>query len=84
MAEWITTNRPTGEVLKHASAPIWIVHYGPTNRMGEHWQAYRAIAYIPKGRDPWSVDNKRIGPDSGFRSLEEAKQAAEQCLTETS
>lgn len=82
--DWISTDRPTGEVLKHAREPYWVVHYGETNRMGEHWQAYKAIAHIPKGREPWSVDNRRIGPDSGFKSLEEAKQAVEQCLTATS
>ena len=74
---WQNTNRKTGEVLLHTEKPVWVVHYEATNRHGEHWQAYRAVLPVPKGREPWSNDNRRIGPETGFKSQEEAMNAAD-------
>lgn len=34
-----------------------------------HWQAYKAVKRVPTGKLPWSVDNRRIGPEHGFRRL---------------
>ena len=77
MSEWIETDRPHGVCWVHSEKPVWVVHYGQTNRMGEHWQAYKAVAHIPKGRQPWTVDNRRLGGENGFSSFEAAKQAGE-------
>jgi hypothetical protein len=56
----------------HASKPLWVVHYPATMDRAEHWQGYRAVAKLPAGRDPWTVDNRRIGSERGFASLEAA------------
>jgi transcriptional regulator with XRE-family HTH domain len=34
--------------------------------------AYRAVAHVPKDRDPWTIDNRRIGSPDGVRTLKEA------------
>lgn len=66
-------NRPTGLVLIHRTAHVWIVHYEVTGNMKPSFYcAYRAAAHVPKGRDPWAVDNKRIGSQEGVRTLKEA------------
>lgn len=61
----------------HRSKPVWVVHYQATQDRAEHWQGYRAVAKVPAGRDPWTVDNKRIGTERGFASLDAALAAAE-------
>lgn len=69
--------RPTGPVWKHATKPVWIVYYAAILgvRAG-HFQAYRAVAPVPAGREPWSVDNRRIGAEGrGFKTLNEAAKA---------
>lgn len=70
-------HRPHGDCWLHDAKPVWIVHYPATDVRGEHYQAYRTVAPIPKGRQPWTVDNRRIGTDRGFATLDEAVQAAE-------
>lgn len=58
--------------------PVWIVFYPAVEgvRAG-FYQAYRAVRPVPAGRDPWSVDNRRIGhADHGFPTLEAAMEAA--------
>ena len=74
---WTPTNRPTGEILVHSEKPVWIVHYQATQVKGEHWQAYKAVLPVPIGRIPWSVDNRRVGSDMGFQTLEAAMEAGE-------
>ena len=64
------------EVWRHKSKPHWIVHYPSTKVRGAHYQAYRAVEKVPQGHGPWTVDNRRMGGDDGFESLESAMQAA--------
>lgn len=63
-------------VWLHETKPHWIVHYPATRVTGEHYQAYRSVERIPAGRKPWTVDNRRIGTQDGYRTLDEAMQAA--------
>ena len=64
----------------HKTAPVWIVHYeaieGSRDFRHEFWQPYRAIAKVKRGAKVWSADNKRIGTEAEFRSLEAAMAAA--------
>lgn len=63
-------------VYARRDAPVWVVHYPATMDRAEYWQGYRAVAKVPAGRAPWAVDNRRIGSDRGFPSLEAAIAAA--------
>lgn len=65
----------------HESAPVWIVHYAATNVRREFWQAYRAVAHLPRGRRPWAVDNRRLNAD-GYPSLKSAMQAASEFINQ--
>lgn len=60
----------------HNAKPVWVVHYPATQDRAEFWQGYRAVVKVPSGRMPWTVDNRRIGSDRGFPSLEAALVAA--------
>ena len=60
----------------HKDKPVWIVEYEGTRVRGKHYQAYRAVLPVPVGRDPWTIDNHRIGSEDGFQTLEEAAEAA--------
>ncbi len=73
---FIETTRPTGVIWQHETKPHWIVHYPGTRVRGEHYQAYRAVARVPAGRNPWTVDNRRIGSEDGFATLEMAIHVA--------
>jgi hypothetical protein len=66
----------------HSDKPVWITRYDavPGVRL-ECWHAYRSVKAPPKGRLPWTVDNKRIGSAEGFPSLESAIEAVEAWLT---
>lgn len=61
----------------HNTKPVFVTHYEATDVRSEHWQAYRAATTVPAGRMPWTVDNRRIGSDRGFPSLDAALAAAE-------
>lgn len=67
------------KVWKHKTKPVWVCHFSAIE--GKHagyYQAYRAVCPVPKGRQPWSVDNRRIGhPDHGFPTLEAAMEACQ-------
>lgn len=72
-------DRDCGKVLLHKSKPCWIVFYEAIAgvRMG-FYQAYRAVAHVPSGRMPWTVDNRRIGDvNHGFPTAELAMEAIE-------
>jgi hypothetical protein len=80
MAKFNKVERDCGFVWMHDSAPVWIVKYdaittGP-HRRAAFYQAYRAVQPVPKGRMPWSIDNRRIGTEDGFATLTAAQQAA--------
>lgn len=67
-------------VWVHRTAPVWIVQYeaieGSRGFQREFWQPYRAIGKVERGAAVWSANNKRIGDEAEFRSLDAAMQAA--------
>lgn len=70
-------HREHGDCWLHDAKPAWIVHYQATQDRAQFYQAYRTVARVPAGRDPWTVDNRRIGTERGFPTFDEAAQAAE-------
>lgn len=72
-----TVNRPHGSALLNRVKQMWIVEYQQSRVRPHHWQAYQPVVSVPKGRDPWTVDNRRIGPEDGFLTLEDAVAAVE-------
>jgi hypothetical protein len=66
---------PTGTVWMHDSGMIWIRHYDLVNH--PFFQAYRALRKPKAGQMPWAVDNKKIGTERGFMTLDQAIQEAE-------
>lgn len=74
---WETMSRPTGDVLLHSEKAVWIVHYPATYRSGEHWQTYVAIEPVKNRKTPWSVNNRRLGSEHGFPTLDAAKAAGD-------
>lgn len=81
---FILKQRPTGEYWEHDSAPLWIVEYGAVLGVRRAcFKAYRAIERVPAGRNPYSFDNRVLGPREGFESLEEAKEYCESHVAES-
>jgi hypothetical protein len=58
----------------HNEHPVWIRYY-PLART-PYWQAYRSLKKPKAGQMPWAVDNKKIGDENGFKTLEDAEQNA--------
>lgn len=79
LAQFKRVFRNYQSILEHKQKPVWIVAYREydTGRV-KFWQAYKVKEYlhVPKGRAPWSIDNRRIGTDKGFRTLRDAIMAA--------
>lgn len=71
-------DRPHGSCLLHNSKHVWIVEYPATRQRAKFWQVYQPIAHVPAGRDPWTINNKRIGPEDGFQTLEAAIAAGDE------
>lgn len=69
-------DRNAGTTWLCDTRPVWVVHYPTTPARNEFYQAYKAIQPVPRGRMPWTVDNRRIGTDQGFRTLQDAMGAA--------
>lgn len=61
----------------HENGKVFIRQVPPTIKTQMHYRAYKAIAPVPAGRMPWTVNNTRIGSDNGFKTLEEAAEAGE-------
>lgn len=61
----------------HNCKPVFIRQVPPTVKTQMHFRAYKAIAPVPAGRAPWTVNNVRIGSEHGFKTLEEAAAAGE-------
>lgn len=65
----------------HKTAPVWIVHYSAIedSQSFRHafYQPYVATVPLKKGRMVWAHDNKRVGNEGAFRTLEDAMRAAE-------
>ena len=59
----------------HKEKAVWIIEYRETRNRAKHYQAYRAIHPVPKGRMPWTIDNRRIGSEDGFQTLTQAMEA---------
>ena len=65
-------------ILMHNTKPIWIVFYEAHKGIrAAFYQAYKAIHPVPKGRNAWSIDNRRVGDEDGFETLEAAMAAVE-------
>ena len=75
---FIKKQRLTGEYFEHDEHPVWCVFYPATSVKPAHWQGYKAIEVVKKGRNPYSVDNRRVGDEIGFASQEECEKA---CLS---
>lgn len=43
----------------HRDSNTWITRY-PHSADGELFIAYQAVAKVPRGRQPWTVDNRRL------------------------
>lgn len=62
---------------QHNAKHVFVVEYAATRNKAPHWQAYRAIQPVPKGRKPWTIDNRRIGSEDGFQTLDDALHAGD-------
>jgi hypothetical protein len=76
-ANWKELTRPVGTYWQHDQYPVWVVHYPATHRAAAHYQGYKAVERVPNGRVPFTVDNRRVGPEFGFKTLDEAMIACE-------
>jgi hypothetical protein len=84
MDNFTLVERETGKVWLHNDKPVWVVHYECMDRRDDFWQAYRAVARVPKNRMPWTVDNRRVCQDKrGYRSLQDALAAADATVLNT-
>ena len=74
-------DRGCGSIWVHKSKPSWVVFYNETNDSRSFYQAYTVMDYclpVPKYRNCWSLDNRRIGNEkTGFASLDAAFAAIE-------
>ena len=47
-------------IIVRTDSPVWIVRYPAIKGVRKaFWQVYRACVNVPKGREPWAVDNRR-------------------------
>lgn len=78
--------RPHGEAWLHETAPVWVVKYDGVPESNTHrydsWQVYKAVERVPAGRDPWTVDNRRLGGESGWATSEQAFRAARDAVAD--
>lgn len=79
MSNFKVVRRPSGKVWLHKRAAVWVVAYPaiPGARLA-CWQAFFSVQKVPKGHDPWAVDNRRVGGVDGFPSLDAALAVADQ------
>ena len=70
--EFHVVSRPHGDRWVHKQQDFWVVFYPFLMECGKPaFFAYRSLAPT-KGRDPWSVANKKVGE---FKTLDEAMSA---------
>jgi hypothetical protein len=76
---WNLVHRPTGSCWAHDSLPVWVVAYPATLDRATFHQGYIATAKLIHGQHPCEggVDNRRVGGERGFASLQEAQDATE-------
>jgi len=72
LENYSNVERPHGSCLLHNDKHVWIVEYAATRVRPRHWQTYTAIHPVPNGRDPWTINNRRLGPEDGIETLEKA------------
>jgi len=70
------THPPYG-AWRHDKKPVWVVEYSETRDRSKHYQTYKAIHAVPNSRKPWSINNRRVGTEDGFKTLEQALEAGE-------
>lgn len=69
----LSTAASCGPLWVHDTCPIWVSFYPEVEGVRPaHFIPYRAIEPVPAGRKPWTVNNRRIGSDRGFGSLDAA------------
>lgn len=71
-----------GKCFIRQDSACWVVFYPATSKSIEYWQAYKAIKKTKEPMKPWCVDNRRIGKEDGFKSLEDAVAAADSVQAE--
>lgn len=77
MSDFTQIHEPHGDHWLHADGRHFISHFEAVDGVrAEYFQTYTSKDQPPKGRMPWTVDNRRIGRDGyGFPTLEAAMQA---------
>lgn len=82
-SDFTIIEQPYGSHWLHADGRHFISFYPLVEGVrAAHYQAYSSKAKPPKGRYPWTVDNRRIGRDGyGFPTLEEAMRACSEDVT---
>jgi hypothetical protein len=81
--EFELVKRPHGDCVRMTGQPIWIVYYGPVDGYRtERWYAFKSVERIPKGRDPWTVDNRRLCKGGGFLTFRDAVAACRAAIAE--
>lgn len=93
----MTRDTPSGEAFApverggetiwvHKSCPVWIVHYDAIEDSQsfrhEFFQPYIAIEPLKRGRQVWAHNNKRVGKEAAFRTLDEAMFAALEAVSQ--
>ena len=77
----IQTTHTRQHIWLHASGTRWVTGYEPIGDRTQTFRAYRAIEHVPKGRLPWTVDNRHIG--GSYRTLDAALTAVLECRAES-
>ncbi len=72
LENYTTVDRQHGSCLLRNDKPVWIVEYSETRTRPKRWQVYEPMHPVPKGRDPWTINNRRLGPEDGIATLEQA------------
>jgi hypothetical protein len=85
-ADFVEVDRNGQKVWLHKTRPVWIVYYeaidGSQSFRYAFWQPYKAIAPVPRGRMPWTINNVKIGKEGACRSLEAAFELATSATAE--
>ena len=73
-------------VWVHKTAPVWICHYeaieDSQSFRHEFYQPYVPVEKLKPGRAVWAHNNKRVGKEGAFRTLEAAMQAAVEAVAQ--
>ncbi len=73
--DFALVERSHGVAWLNLNAPVWIRRYEAVSGIREEeFRIYKSVEKVPKGRDPWTVDNRCVG--GVFHTLEAAMEAA--------